>query len=122
VATPARDRGASGISDNGETPGRHGPAGQGTVGIVGFQNRTDDEAERDWLLQCEGMGVEAPDGFVGRVVEPLYRPSARWDRPWALAVRGAHGVVTVPIEAVISVDRTADRIRLGRPTDDLRPS
>lgn len=60
------------------------------------------------------MIVEGPDGFVGRVVEPLYEHSARWDRPWALAVRGEHGVVSVPMDAIASVDATEARIRLDR--------
>ena len=87
--------------------------------MVGFENRTDDDETRDWLLRCEGMEVDAPDGLVGRVLEPLYRPSARWDRPWALAVGGAAGVVIVPIEAVGSVDRAARRIRIDRPLREL---
>jgi hypothetical protein len=68
------------------------------------------------------MRVEASDGFVGRVVEPLYRHSARWDRPWALAVRGESGLLTVPIEAVLSVDRAGARIRLDRPAGELHES
>ncbi len=87
--------------------------------MAGFENRAEHEPQREWLLSCEGMGVEAPDGFVGRVVEPLYRHSARWDRPWALVVRAERGLLTVPIEAVQSVDRTAERIRLDRPSVEL---
>ena len=75
---------------------------------------------RDWLLRCVGMEVESTDGPVGHVVEPLYRHSARWDRPWALAVDGAHGLVTVPIEAVASVDEEARRLRLDRSSAELR--
>jgi len=86
----------------------------------GFE-RANEETTRDWLLGCEDMEVDAPDGPVGRVLEPLYRPSARWDRPWALAVRGESGVVTVPIEAVSSVDRAARRIRIDRPGRELPP-
>lgn len=87
--------------------------------MAGFDNRLEHDHQRDWLLHCEGMGVEASDGFVGRVVEPLYRHSARWDRPWALAVRAEHGLLTVPIEAVQSVDRAAGWIRLDRPSGAL---
>ena len=87
--------------------------------MIGLENRADDDETRDWLLRCEDMHVDAPDGLVGRVLEPLYRPSARWDRPWALAVRGEAGVVTVPIEAVSSVDRAARRIRIDRPLREL---
>ena len=87
--------------------------------MASSENRANDE-KRDWLLRCEGMLVEAPDGFVGRVVEPLYRHSARWDRPWALSVRGEHGLLAVPIEAVQAVDRAAGRVRLDRPSGELR--
>lgn len=80
------------------------------------------DPERTWLLSCEGMAVDAPDGFVGHVVEPLYGHSARWDRPWALAVRADRGILTVPIEAVASVDGPLRRIRLDRPAGNLRPS
>jgi len=89
--------------------------------MAGFDNRPEHGQERDWLLHCQGMGVEASDGFVGRVVEPLYLHSARWDRPWALAVRAERGLLTVPIEAVQSVDRAAGRIRLDRPSAALPP-
>lgn len=87
--------------------------------MAGFDNRVEHEPQRDWLLHCEGMGVEASDGYVGRVVEPLYRHSARWDRPWALVVRSERGLLTVPIEAVRSVDRASERIRLDRPSAEL---
>lgn len=87
--------------------------------MAGFENRAEHDPHRDWLLHCEGMGVEASDGFVGRVVEPLYRHSARWDRPWALVVKAERGLLTVPIEAVQSVDRATDRIRLDRPSAEL---
>lgn len=86
--------------------------------MAAFDKRAEDE-QRDWLLHCEGMAVEATDGFLGRVVEPLYRHSSRWDRPWALTVRGERGVVTVPIDAVEAVDRAASRIRLDRASGDL---
>ena len=86
--------------------------------MASSENRANDE-KRDWLLRCEGMLVEAPDGLVGRVVEPLYRHSARWDRPWALSVRGEHGLLTVPIEAVAAVDRATGRIHLDGPSRAL---
>lgn len=84
-----------------------------------FDNRADQEPQREWLLHCEGMGVEASDGYLGRIVEPLYRHSARWDRPWALAVRADRGLLTVPIEAVQFVDPVSERIRLDRPSGEL---
>lgn len=90
--------------------------------MAAFDNPAGDGEQRDWLLHCQGMAVEATDGLVGRVVEPLYRHSSRWDRPWALTVRGERGVVTVPIEAVASVDRAASLIRLDRASRDLPPA
>jgi hypothetical protein len=58
----------------------------------------------EWLLRCDGMRVEGPDGFAGEVVAPLYGPSIRWDRPWGFAVRTADGIVRVPRTAVERVD------------------
>jgi hypothetical protein len=88
--------------------------------MAAFDSRAERDPERGWLLHCEGMQVEALDGLVGRVVEPLYRHSARWDRPWALAVRGELGLLTVPVEAIASVDRAAGRVRLDRASGELR--
>lgn len=87
--------------------------------MISSENRADDDPTRHWLFDCEAMEVDGPDGPVGRVLEPLYRPSARWDRPWALAVRSESGEITVPIEAVSSVDRAARRIHIDRPGREL---
>jgi hypothetical protein len=54
----------------------------------------------EWLLACAGLRVEGPTGVVGHVICPVYDFSARWDRPRALAVKGAHGVVEVPLDRV----------------------
>jgi hypothetical protein len=59
--------------------------------------------ERAWLLDCEGMRVEAADGLVGIVVTPLYEFSARWDRPWALSVRTDDGAAIVRMETIETV-------------------
>jgi hypothetical protein len=90
--------------------------------MASFDRRTDHGGEGEWLLRCEGMAVEASDGFVGRVVEPLYRHSARWDRPWALTVRAERGLLAVPIGALQSVDQEVGRIRLDRSSGELRPA
>ena len=78
--------------------------------------------DRSWLLGCEGMRVVGPAGEIGTVVVPLYSPSARWDRPWALSVRGPGGDVTVPITSVESVDVHARRIDLSAPRYTPRSS
>jgi hypothetical protein len=69
--------------------------------------------DRSWLLGCEGMRVVGPGGELGVVLVPLYGPSARWDRPWALSVRGPDGMITVPISSVVSVDDRARQIVLS---------
>ena len=69
--------------------------------------------DRSWLLGCEGMRVDGPDGPIGVVVSPIYEPSARWDRPLGLVVEGPGGEVRVPIEAVGSVDRAGRRLQLA---------
>lgn len=69
--------------------------------------------DRSWLLGCEGMRVDGPDGPLGVVVAPIYEPSARWDRPLGLVVQGPRGEVRVPIESVGSVDRADRRLRLA---------
>ena len=69
--------------------------------------------DRSWLLGCEGMRVDGPDGPLGVVVAPIYEPSARWDRPLGLVVQGPLGEVRVPIESVGSVDRADRRLRLA---------
>ena len=71
--------------------------------------------DRSWLLGCEGMRVDGPDGPIGVVVAPIYEPSARWDRPLGLVVEGPGGKVRVPIEAVKSVDRARQTLHLNTP-------
>jgi hypothetical protein len=66
-------------------------------------HRTTGREERAWLLDCEGMRVEAADTLVGFVVAPLYEFSARWDRPWALSVRTDAGAAIVRMEAIDTV-------------------
>ena len=66
---------------------------------------------RDWLLECEGWRVEDENGrLIGHVVAPVYEPSARWDRPRALAVRGATGVAEIPLSQIARVDTAGGRI------------
>jgi hypothetical protein len=64
----------------------------------------------EWLLACAGLRVEGPAGLIGHVIAPVYDFSARWDRPRALAVKGAHGVVEVELEAVERVELREGRI------------
>ncbi len=66
---------------------------------------------RDWLLECEGWRVEDEHGrLIGQVVAPVYEPSARWDRPRALAVRGAAGEIEVAVTEIASVEVAGQRI------------
>ena len=69
----------------------------------------DETDTRDWLLRCEGFRVDSPDGQVGIVVGVVYEPSARWDRPSALRVRGSDGPVVMismeDVEDVVAADR-----------------
>jgi hypothetical protein len=66
---------------------------------------------RDWLLECEGWRVEDENGrLIGHVAAPVYEPSARWDRPRALAVRGPAGDAEVALVAVARVDVEGGRI------------
>jgi hypothetical protein len=59
---------------------------------------------RDWLLECEGWRVEDEQGrLIGHVVAPVYEPSARWDRPRALATRSATDVVEIPLLQIARV-------------------
>jgi hypothetical protein len=69
--------------------------------------------DRSWLLGCEGMRVDGPEGPIGVIVRPIYEPSARWDRPWGLAVEGPRGTVRIPIDSVSSVDTTNRRLHLS---------
>jgi hypothetical protein len=69
-----------------------------------------DRAQRGWLLECEGMRVDGPTGAVGEIVTPLYEFSARWDRPWGLAIRTGSGSAIVHMDAVESVDSDSRRI------------
>jgi hypothetical protein len=62
-----------------------------------------DREARAWLLDCEGMRVEGPDGLVGFVVAPLYEFSARWDRPWGLSVRNDGGASIIRMDAIETV-------------------
>ncbi|MBD0317555.1 MAG: hypothetical protein ICV71_03455 [Thermoleophilia bacterium] len=82
------------------------------------EGRTPEErGSREWLLRCEGFRVDGPEGLVGIVVRVVYEHSTRWDRPSALAVRGASGEVLVPIDAVEHVDPVEGRISVrGRGT------
>jgi hypothetical protein len=73
-------------------------------------HRTTEREERAWLLDCEGMRVEAADSLVGFVVAPLYEFSARWDRPWALSVRTDAGAAIVRMEAIERVIPDEKRI------------
>jgi hypothetical protein len=59
------------------------------------------------------MRVVGPAGELGVVEVPLYSPSARWDRPWALAVRSPGGTITVPIASVESVNARERQIVLS---------
>jgi hypothetical protein len=66
---------------------------------------------RDWLLECEGWRVEDEDGrLIGHVVTPVYEPSARWDRPRALATRSATAVVEISLSQIARVKADAGRI------------
>ncbi len=73
----------------------------------------------EWLLRCQGFRVDGPEGLVGVVVSVVYEPSARWDRPSALAVRGRGGEVLVPIDSIARVDPAEGRIsvRAARSAD-----
>jgi len=70
---------------------------------------------RAWLLECEGMRVEAGDSLVGVVVAPLYEFSARWDRPWALSVRTDSGAAIVRMETIEEVRPDEGRIVVREP-------
>jgi hypothetical protein len=66
---------------------------------------------RDWLLECEGWRVEDENGrLIGDVVAPVYEPSARWDRPRALATRTATGVVEISLLQIARVNAADGRI------------
>ncbi len=66
---------------------------------------------RDWLLECEGWRVEDENGrLIGHVVAPVYEPSARWDRPRALATRSATAVVEIPLLQIAQVKAADGRI------------
>ena len=73
------------------------------VGLESRDRRTIEREDRAWLLDCEGMRVEAAGTLVGLVVAPLYEFSARWDRPWALSVRTDAGAAIVRMEAIDTV-------------------
>ncbi|MDQ4027741.1 MAG: hypothetical protein M3214_06790 [Actinomycetota bacterium] len=91
---------------------------QGVKGMSARFEGPDNGLEpRDWLLECEGWRVEDEDGrLIGHVLTPVYEPSARWDRPRALAVRTAAAVVEVPLSQIASVDPDDSRIAI----DDRR--
>lgn len=81
---------------------------------AGSDERANERERRGWLLRCRGMLVESPEGPVGRVLEPVYGFSARWDQPSALEVETPQGTVRVPIETVTSVDVERSRIEVSR--------
>jgi hypothetical protein len=69
----------------------------------------------DVLSLCEGFKVESADGYVGVVSALRYPPSARWDRPGALAVRPGNSsrlLLIVPADQVESVSLAERRIVL----------
>ncbi len=69
---------------------------------------------REWLLGCEGFRVEDPDGLIGHVVRVLYEPSARWDRPSGLVVRGASGSAVFAMSHITAVVASEGRIVLSK--------
>ena len=73
--------------------------------------------DADWILGCEGKDVYAPAGHVGRVAYAVYEPSARWDRPSAIAVKTPERIVLVPLDAVREV-RVAERAIVLREDPD----
>jgi len=69
--------------------------------------------DRSWVLGCEGMRVDGPEGPIGVVVAPIYEPSARWDRPWGFVIEGPRGPVRMPIESIDSVDADERRLHVS---------
>ena len=105
------------VSEGGGKPRRghdaaFSPKGQRVVRISANSEEPTDRLEpRDWLLECEGWRVEEEDGrLIGHVVAPVYEPSARWDRPRALAVRSATAVVEIPLSGIARADTLDGRI------------
>lgn len=72
----------------------------------------------DDLSQCEGFKVESPHGYVGVVNSVRYAPSARWDRPSALAVRAGH---SSELLLIVQADQI-DSVSLEERLIVLRPS
>jgi hypothetical protein len=67
------------------------------------------------LSLCEGFRVESADGYIGVVSALRYAPSARWDRPSALAVhagRSSELLLIVPVAEVESVFLAEGRVVL----------
>ena len=96
-------------------PGHDAAFSRTGEGVVGTSTDFDDGDNgldpRDWLLECEGWRIQDENGrLIGDVVAPVYEPSARWDRPRALAVRMRDGVVEVPLSRIASVDSDDCRI------------
>jgi hypothetical protein len=58
----------------------------------------------DVLSLCEGFRVESADGYVGVVSSVRHAPSARWDRPSALAVRPGHSSTLLLIVQAAEVE------------------
>ena len=66
----------------------------------------------DWLLRREGMRVEGPEGFVGRVAAVLYETSPL-GQPWGRLVQTAGRVRQIPLAGVVEVELEHRVIRLG---------
>jgi hypothetical protein len=93
-----------------ESPRALHPGSKEAAQIMSGGRRRTERDERAWLLDCDGMRVEAADRLVGVVVAPLYEFSARWDRPWALSVRTDTGAAIVRMETIEAVYPEEGRI------------